>query len=226
MKDAEIIINDVVKGEYDLPRQFAPVIHEIPDVTSKNAGKSLTVDKDGRPTWGEGGLSEIKWADIKDKPGGYDRETIVTVTDETITSGNMFANYSDVHNSLMNRKGAPITVIFDGAVYECTVDSENAWGPFYVGDPNYAEYPFYIYANVFIDQAIYNPAHFRAADDASHTVKIEKMQTTPVVFDKKYIPDIQTLTGSTTFDSGKFLTVDTDGKPTWTRISNAEGGSY
>ena len=226
MKDAEIIINDVVKGEYDLPKKFAPVVHEIPDATSKDDGKVLTMSKNGGPTWGEGGLSEIKWADIKDKPGGYDRETIVTVTDETITSGNMFANYSGVHNSLMNRKGAPITVIFDGTVYECTVDSENAWGPFYVGDPNYAEYPFYIYANVFVDQAIYNPAHFRAADDASHTVKIKKMQTTPVVFDKKYIPDMQTLTGSTTFDSGKFLTVDTDGKPTWTRISNAEGGSY
>ena len=80
MKDAEIIINDVVKGEYDLPRQFAPVIHEIPDATSKNAGKSLTVDKDGRPTWGEGGGSiQHDWyqndstaADyIKNRPGGY-----------------------------------------------------------------------------------------------------------------------------------------------------------
>ena len=80
MKDAEIIINDVVKGEYDLPRQFAPVSHEIPDATSKNAGKSLTVDKDGRPTWGEGGGSiQHDWyqndstaADyIKNRPGGY-----------------------------------------------------------------------------------------------------------------------------------------------------------
>ena len=80
MKDAEIIINDVVKGEYDLPRQFAPVIHEIPDVTSKNAGKSLTVDKDGRPTWGEGGGSvQHDWYQndatakdyIKNRPGGY-----------------------------------------------------------------------------------------------------------------------------------------------------------
>lgn len=80
MKDAEIIINDVVKGEYDLPRQFSPVIHEIPDATSKNAGKSLTVDKDGHPTWGEGGGSiQHDWyqndstaADyIKNRPGGY-----------------------------------------------------------------------------------------------------------------------------------------------------------
>ena len=84
MKDAEIIINDVVKGEYDLPRQFAPVIHEIPDATSKNAGKSLTVDKDGRPTWGEGGGSiQHDWyqndstaADyIKNRPGGYTKTT-------------------------------------------------------------------------------------------------------------------------------------------------------
>ena len=30
----------------------------------------------------------------------------------------------------------------------------------------------------------------------------------------------------TTSNSGKFLTVDTKGKPTWTSISNAEGGSY
>ena len=80
MKDAEIIINDVVKGEYDLPRQFAPIIHEIPDTTSKNAGKSLTVDKDGRPTWGEGGGSiQHDWYQndatakdyIKNRPGGY-----------------------------------------------------------------------------------------------------------------------------------------------------------
>lgn len=84
MKDPEIIINDVVKGEYDLPRQFAPVIHEIPDATSKNAGKSLTVDKDGRPTWGEGGGSiQHDWyqndstaADyIKNRPGGYTKTT-------------------------------------------------------------------------------------------------------------------------------------------------------
>ena len=84
MKDAEIIINDVVKGEYDLPRQFAPVIHEIPDATSKNSGKSLTVDKDGRPTWGEGGGSiQHDWyqndptaADyIKNRPGGYTKTT-------------------------------------------------------------------------------------------------------------------------------------------------------
>ena len=31
---------------------------------------------------------------------------------------------------------------------------------------------------------------------------------------------------STTSDSGKFLTVGTDGKPAWTSISNAEGGNY
>ena len=84
MKDAEIIINDVVKGEYDLPRQFAPIIHEIPDATSKNAGKNLTVDKDGRPTWGEGGGSiQHDWYQndstavdyIKNRPGGYTKTT-------------------------------------------------------------------------------------------------------------------------------------------------------
>ena len=80
MKDAEIIINDVVKGEYDLPRQFAPVIHEIPDATPKDSSKVLTVSKNGYPTWGEGGGSiQHDWyqndstaADyIKNRPGGY-----------------------------------------------------------------------------------------------------------------------------------------------------------
>ena len=84
MKDAEIIINDVVKGEYDLPKKFAPVIHQIPDATSKDDGKVLTVSKNGGPTWGEGGGSiQHDWyqndstaADyIKNRPGGYTKTT-------------------------------------------------------------------------------------------------------------------------------------------------------
>ena len=84
MKDAEIIINDVVKGEYDLPKKFAPVVHEIPDATSKDDGKVLTMSKNGGPTWGEGGGSiQHDWyqndstaADyIKNRPGGYTKTT-------------------------------------------------------------------------------------------------------------------------------------------------------
>lgn len=51
MKDAEIIINGKCKGEYDLPKKFTPAVHEIPDSTPKDAGKVLTVSKNGLPMW-------------------------------------------------------------------------------------------------------------------------------------------------------------------------------
>lgn len=38
--------------------------------------------------------------------------------------------------------------------------------------------------------------------------------------------NLTSILNPTTSNSGKFLTVDTKGKPTWTSISNAEGGSY
>lgn len=38
--------------------------------------------------------------------------------------------------------------------------------------------------------------------------------------------NLKSILNPTTSNSGKFLTVDTNGKPTWTSISNAEGGSY
>ena len=38
--------------------------------------------------------------------------------------------------------------------------------------------------------------------------------------------NLTSILNPTTSNSGKFLTVGTNGKPTWTSISNAEGGSY
>lgn len=38
--------------------------------------------------------------------------------------------------------------------------------------------------------------------------------------------NLKSILNPTTSNSGKFLTVGTNGKPTWTSISNAEGGSY
>ena len=84
MKDTEIIINGKCKGEYDLPKKFTPAVHEIPDATSKDAGKVLTVSKNGCPIWGEGGGSiQPDWnqndptaADyVKNRPGGYTKTT-------------------------------------------------------------------------------------------------------------------------------------------------------
>lgn len=128
MKDAEIIINDVVKGEYDLPRQFSPIIHEIPDATSKDDGKVLTVDKNGGPTWGEGGGSiQHDWyqndstaADyIKNRPGGYTKTTPgyeITwdgaVGDKTVVDGGeaQFVKVSDRVFTVEELIGATVTV--------------------------------------------------------------------------------------------------------------------
>ena len=220
MKDAEIIINDVVKGEYDLPRQFAPVIHEISDVTSKDAGKVLTVSKNGGPAWGEGGLSEIKWADIKDKPGGYDIKELVTVTDETATSGQLLTNHSAVLRFFDEHSGDTVVVTFDGTPYQCTIINDGA-GSWHVGDHEFVEYPFCIVSFIQVDaDPIEQAKLYTATTGESHTVKIEGYATTPVVFNKKYIPDLKTLTGSATHMEGRVLAVDESGVPKWTRLDS------
>ena len=128
MKDAEIIINDVVKGEYDLPKKFAPVVHEIPDAASKDAGKVLTMSKDGYPTWGEGQAGdEHDWYQndatakdyIKNRPGGYTKTTPGyeitwdgSVGDKVVVDGGemQFVKVSDRVFTVEELIGATVTV--------------------------------------------------------------------------------------------------------------------
>ena len=71
---------------------------------------------------------------------------------------------------------------------------------------------------------------YTATTGESHTVKIEGYATTPVVFNKKYIPDLKTLTGSATHMEGRVLAVDESGVPKWKRldsiIESANGVSF
>lgn len=199
-------------------------------------GEGLALSKDGKTlNVTGGGGSQADWNQndetavdyVKNRPGGYDVKELVTITDETAISGQLLTNYSAVTNFFSNHVGETVIVTFDGTPYQCVITAKYSSGPWYVGDPNYAEYPFDIRASIIVGSDPYNPAYLRTATTGeSHTVKIEGYKTTPVVFDRKYIPDLQTLTNSMVWQKGRFLRVNDNGVPEWQTVSNANGVSF
>ena len=135
-------------------------------------------------------------------------------------------NYSAVNIFFEGHIGETVVVTFDGTPYQCTI-IDGGSGSWYVGDPNFVEYPFYILSSIQVGSDPYNPTYLRTATAGeSHTVKIEGYKTTPVVFDRKYIPDLQKLTNSMVWQKGRFLRVNDDGVPEWQTVSNANGVSF
>lgn len=204
MIDTKLEVSGKEVGKYDLIKNpdVKTVNGEGPDDTGN------VVVKSGGPTIN----------------GGYDIKELITLTDETAISGQLLTNYSAVNEFMRGHVGETVTVTFDGTPYQCVITGNL---PFYIGDPNLVESPFYIYANFLIDSDPMNPAYlYTATSGESHTVKIEGYKTTPVVFDRKYIPDLQTLTNSMVWQKGRFLRVNDNGVPEWQTVSNANGVSF
>ena len=188
-------------------------------------GEGLALSKDGKTlNVTGGGGSQADWNQndetavdyVKNRPGGYDIKELVTVTDETATSGQLLTNYTAVNNFFRKRSGETVVVTFDGTPYQCAIIDDGSGG-YHVGDPNFVEYPFYIRSFIRVGSNPYDPVYlYTAIAGESHTVKIEGYATTPVVFDRKYIPDLKTLFGSVPALKGKFLVVNSDGYPEWT----------
>ena len=208
MKDAEIIINDVVKGEYDLPKKFAPVIHEIPDVTSKNAGKSLTVDKDGRPTWGEGQSGDdsdaisITWdGDTTGKESiSEEGTTFYKVSDMIVTKDQLTGATVSFSNNNTAVVGGELLALYDygenAQIYDRRTDD------IYIG-----------ILRMDTDMASAGVYFISTSDFYITSLNLKSVE-------KIKIPK------PTANDSGKFLTVGMNGDPVWTPISDAEGGGY
>lgn len=201
MIDTKVKINGKTVGEYDLVKE--PCVKRV---NGEGPDDNGNVEVEG----GGGGTANRPTIN-----GGYDVEELVTVTDETATSGQLLTNYSAVNNFFEQHVGETVVVTFDGTPYQCTI-LDGGSGHWYVGDPNFVEYPFRILSSIQIDSNPFNPTKlYTATTGESHTVKIEGYRTTPVVFDRKYIPNLQALTNSMVWQNGRFLVVNDNGVPEW-----------
>lgn len=201
MIDTKVKVNGKTVGEYDLINE--PCVKRV---NGEGPDDNGNVEVEG----GGGGTASGPTIN-----GGYDVEELVTLTDGTAISGQLLTNYSAVTNFFEGHVGETVTVTFDGTPYQCTIINGDA-GRWHVGDSNYVEQPFYIYATISVGSDPYDPAYLRTATAGeSHTVKIEGYKATPVVFDRKYIPDLQTLTNSMAWQHGRFLVVNENGVPVW-----------
>ena len=159
---------------------------------------------------------------MKNRPGGYDIKEPVTVTDETATSGQLLTNYSAVNNFFRMHIGETVVVTFDGTPYQCSI-IDDRFNNCHVGDPDFIEYPFCIRSEILVDHDPIDPVHlYTATVGESHTVKIEGYATTPVVFDKKYLPDIKTLTDATSYDKDSYLFCDENSNVGWMLFSSSD----
>lgn len=208
MKDAEIIINDVVKGEYDLPKKFAPVVHEIPDATSKDDGKVLTMSKNGYPMWGEGKAGDdsdtirITWdgdTTGKESISGEDT-TFYKVSDMIVTKDQLTGATVSFSNNNTAVVGGELLALYDygenAQIYDRRTDD------IYIG-----------IIRMDIDKASAGVYFISTSDFYITSLNLKSVE-------KIKIPK------PTANDSGKFLTVGMNGDPVWTSISDAEGGGY
>lgn len=201
MIDTKVKINGKTVGEYDLVKEPC-----VKMVNGEGPDDNGNVEVEG----GGGGTTNVPTIN-----GGYDTMELVTLTDETATSGQLLTNHTAVNDFMRGHVGETVTVTFDGTPYQCTIINDGA-GSWYIGDSNYVEQPFYISANISVGSDPMDPAILHTATSGeSHTVKIEGYKSTPVVFDRKYIPDLQTLTNSMVWQNGYFLVVNSNGVPAW-----------
>lgn len=149
---------------------------------------------------------------MKNRPGGYDLEELAIAIDETIESNQTnfsIDNRYTIVGKLLANIGKTIYVTYDGVRYECSV--RGSGGVCAIGDSTFAEYPFFYKNNATTE---YSEPLKVSDPSVSHTIKIELYKTTPIVFNKKYIPDLKTLTDSAYFKD-KFLVVNSNGTPMW-----------
>ena len=129
MIDTKVKVNGQTVGEYDFVNE--------PCVKTINGERP---DDNGNVEVEGGGGGTASGPTIN---GGYDVEELVTLTDGTVTSGQLLTNYSEVNTFFSKHVGEVVDVTFDGTPYQCTI-IDGGSGHWYVGDPNFVEYPFHI----------------------------------------------------------------------------------
>lgn len=179
---------------------------------------------------------------IKNRPGGYDAETPnVTYNCVTTVGTNPFDMERwdrEVHQSTGQSQnsclaigqyfeaflGEERSIIFDGVEYRSIItkeyDSSVYNDVYHFGDSEFTDIPFHIYAYWDVEPRAYRAFIELQDSSISHTVDITTYRKVPVVFNKKYLPDLKTLTNAQPYDQNSYLVYDENSRVRWEAIDS------
>lgn len=215
-------------------------------------GEGLALSKDGKTLNVTGGGSQADWNQndetavdyVKNRPGGYDAETPNNTYNCVTTVGTnpfdmdrwdreVYQSTGQSQNSCLAIKqyfeaflGEECSVTFDGAEYRSIItkeyDSSVSDDVYHFGDSEFTDIPFHIYA--YWDVVRHQNMAFIGLQDSSvsHTVDITIYIKTPVVFNKKYLPDLKTLTNAQSYDKNSYLVCNENSAVRWISIDNSD----
>lgn len=181
---------------------------------------------------------------MKNRPGGYDAETPnVTYNCVTTVGTNPFDMYRwdrEVYQSTGHSQnscqtieqyfeaffGKERSVIFDGAEYRSVItkeyDSSVYADVYHFGDSEFMNIPLHIYA-YWSTERHEHFAFIEVQDSSiSHTVDITTYIKTRVVFDKKYLPDLKTLTNAQSYNKNSYLVCNENSVVRWISIDDSD----
>ena len=205
-------------------------------------GKTLNVTGGGssQANWNQNDETAVDY--VKNRPGGYDAETPTKTYNCVTTVGtnpfDMQRWDSEVHQSTGHSQnscqkieqyfevflGEERSIIFDGTEYRSIItkeyDSSVYADVYHFGDSEFTDIPFHIYA--YWDVEFHEYRAFIGLQDSSvsHTVDITTYIKTPVVFNKKYLPDLKTLTNTQSYDKNSYLVCDENSRVRWEAIDS------
>lgn len=207
-------------------------------------GKTLNVTGGGgsQADWNQNDETAVDY--VKNRPGGYDAETPNDTYNCVTTVGtNPFDMYRwdiEVYQSTGQSQnscesieqyfeaflGEERSIIFDGAEYRSIITKEydnSVYADVYhFGDSEFTDIPFHIYAYWNVESRAYRAFIGLQDSSVSHTVGITTYRKAPVVFDKKYLPDLKTLTNAQPYDQNSYLVCDVNSMVRWEAIDSFE----
>ena len=205
-------------------------------------GKTLNVTGGGgsQADWNQNNETAVDY--VKNRPGGYDAETPTKTYNCVTTVGTnpfdmerwdreVYQSTGQSQDSCESIKqyfevflGEERSIIFDGAEYRSVITKEydnSVYAEVYhFGDSEFTDIPFHIYA--YWDVVRHQYFAFIGLQDSSvsHTVDITTYRKAPVVFNKKYLPDLKTLTNAQSHNANSYLVCDNNSAVYWIDINS------
>lgn len=166
---------------------------------------------------------------MKNRPGGYDNLVIKAVYNLQTTAGtnpyfNGGSTATNIQDYFEEFVGEECSVIFDGVEYRSVItkayDSNVYADVYHFGDSEFTNIPFHIY--VYWSVEVRGDLLYIEVQDSSvnHTVDVTTYINQPVVFNKKYLPNLKTYTNAQTYNKNSYLSCDENANVTWQQIDN------